>query len=254
MRKLFAAALERGNENTWASCLDLGFGHLPGALREKRESGLRKEHYTKNEAHGETQREKIRLLFECKGHGIGRNDASTSKRNMIEKSRAGCRIDTGLMAILMTASGPRQAASRPRRVTGPRLANERFSSVVEPTVWHAVAAALLLAATSQIFMMLDPLILRRLIDRYATQHARLDAQNSSPARQILLAAMAGGGLRFVAREGRSTSTWLHASRNVSQAGMYTDAIRHSLQFPYAVFEEHANWRDDVGPAEAPQRR
>lgn len=31
---------------------------------------------------------KVRLMFGCKGHGIGRDDGSTSKRNMIEESGA----------------------------------------------------------------------------------------------------------------------------------------------------------------------
>jgi hypothetical protein len=112
MRKLFAAALERGNENTGHHAL-ISASATFQAHSAKRESGLGKALYERR-----MEERKVRLLFGCKGRGIGRDDASTSKRNMIEKSRAGCRIDTELMAILMTASGPRRLPHGPGELQG----------------------------------------------------------------------------------------------------------------------------------------
>ena len=112
--------------------------------------------------------------------------------------------------------------------------------------WHAVAAALLLAATSQIFMMLDPLILRRLIDRYATQHARLNAQEFFTGTAVLLAAMAG--VAFVSWLAKVVNLDVVAriAQRVSSR-MYTDAIRHSLQLPYAVFEDQRTGETTSAP-------
>lgn len=112
MRKLFAAALERGNENTGHHAL-ISASATFQAHSAKRESGLGKALCERR-----MEERKVRLLFGCKGRGIGRDDASTSKRNMIEKSRVGCRIDTGLMAILMTASGPRRLPHGPGELQG----------------------------------------------------------------------------------------------------------------------------------------
>jgi ATP-binding cassette, subfamily B, bacterial len=102
--------------------------------------------------------------------------------------------------------------------------------------WKLVFVALLLAATNQIFSLLDPLIFRHVIDGYATKyHQYTQAQFIRGAGLLLLAAV---GVAFVSRVAKNFQDYF-VNVIVQRLGaeMYSDGIRHSLDLPYQVFED-----------------
>jgi len=102
--------------------------------------------------------------------------------------------------------------------------------------WKLVVVALLLAATNQIFSLLDPLIFRHIIDGYATKyHQFTQSQFIRGAGLLLLAAV---GVAFVSRVAKNFQDYF-VNVIVQRLGarMYSDGIRHSLDLPYQVFED-----------------
>ena len=102
--------------------------------------------------------------------------------------------------------------------------------------WKLFFAALLLAATNQIFSLLDPLIFRHVIDSYATKyHQYTQGQFIRGAGLLLLAAV---GVAFVSRVAKNFQDYF-VNVIVQRLGakMYSDGIRHSLDLPYQVFED-----------------
>ncbi len=102
--------------------------------------------------------------------------------------------------------------------------------------WALFVVALLLAATNQIFSLLDPLIFRHVIDGYATKyHEFTQAQFIRGAGLLLLAAV---GVAFVSRVAKNFQDYF-TNVIVQRLGakMYSDGIRHSLDLPYQVFED-----------------
>ena len=102
--------------------------------------------------------------------------------------------------------------------------------------WKLFVVALLLAATNQIFSLLDPLIFRHVIDTYATKpHLYTKAQFIHGAGLLLLAAV---GVAFVSRVAKNFQDYF-VNVIVQRLGarMYSDGIRHSLDLPYQVFED-----------------
>jgi ATP-binding cassette, subfamily B, bacterial len=102
--------------------------------------------------------------------------------------------------------------------------------------WKLVLVALLLAATNQIFSLLDPLIFRYIIDGYATKyHQYTQSQFIRGAGLLLLAAV---GVAFVSRVAKNFQDYF-TNVIVQRLGakMYSDGIRHSLDLPYQVFED-----------------
>ncbi len=102
--------------------------------------------------------------------------------------------------------------------------------------WYLVVVALLLAATNQIFSLLDPLIFRHVIDGYATKyHQYSQPQFIRGAGLLLLAAV---GVAFVSRVAKAFQDYF-VNVIVQRLGaeMYSDGIRHSLDLPYQVFED-----------------
>ena len=102
--------------------------------------------------------------------------------------------------------------------------------------WSLFVVALLLAATNQIFSLLDPLIFRHVIDGYATKyHEYTQAQFIHGAGLLLLAAV---GVAFVSRVAKNFQDYF-TNVIVQRLGakMYSDGIRHSLDLPYQVFED-----------------
>ena len=102
--------------------------------------------------------------------------------------------------------------------------------------WTLFIVALLLAATNQIFSLLDPLIFRHVIDNYATRyHDYTQGQFIRGAGLLLLAAM---GVAFVSRVAKNFQDYF-TNVIVQRLGakMYSDGIRHSLDLPYQVFED-----------------
>jgi ATP-binding cassette subfamily B protein len=102
--------------------------------------------------------------------------------------------------------------------------------------WTLFVVALLLAATNQIFSLLDPLIFRHVIDNYATKyHDYTQGQFIRGAGLLLLMAM---GVAFVSRVAKNFQDYF-TNVIVQRLGakMYSDGIRHSLDLPYQVFED-----------------
>jgi len=102
--------------------------------------------------------------------------------------------------------------------------------------WKLFAVALLLAATNQIFSLLDPLIFRHVIDSYATRyHQYTQTQFIRGAGLLLLAAVA---VAFVSRVAKNFQDYfVNVIVQRLGASMYSDGIRHSLDLPYQVFED-----------------
>src|SRR5437879_13604151 len=102
--------------------------------------------------------------------------------------------------------------------------------------WKLVLVALLLAATNQIFSLLDTLTFRPVIDSYATKYHRYtQGQLIRGAGLLLLAAV---GVAFVSRVAKNFQDYF-VNVIVQRLGakMYSDGIRHSLDLPYQVFED-----------------
>jgi ATP-binding cassette, subfamily B, bacterial len=102
--------------------------------------------------------------------------------------------------------------------------------------WRLFVFALLLAATNQIFSLLDPLIFRHVIDSYATKyHQYTQGQFIRGAGLLLLAAV---GVAFVSRVAKNFQDYfVNVIVQRLGASMYSDGIRHSLDLPYQVFED-----------------
>ena len=99
-----------------------------------------------------------------------------------------------------------------------------------------ILLALVLAATNQIFSLLDPLIFRHVIDDYATRFREYEtSQFIKGAGKLLLMAM---GVAFVSRVAKNFQDY-YVNVIVQRVGaeMYSDGIRHSLELPYSVFED-----------------
>ncbi|HEX2601057.1 MAG TPA: ABC transporter ATP-binding protein, partial [Gemmatimonadaceae bacterium] len=99
-----------------------------------------------------------------------------------------------------------------------------------------ILLALVLAATNQVFSLLDPLIFRHVIDDYATRFREYTTGNFiKGAGTLLLMAM---GVAFVSRVAKNFQDY-YVNVIVQRVGaeMYSDGIRHSLELPYSVFED-----------------
>jgi ATP-binding cassette subfamily B protein len=99
-----------------------------------------------------------------------------------------------------------------------------------------ILLALFLAATNQVFSLLDPLIFRHVIDDYATRFREYQtSQFIKGAGKLLLMAM---GVAFVSRVAKNFQDYF-VNVIVQRVGaeMYSDGIRHSLELPYSVFED-----------------
>ncbi len=102
--------------------------------------------------------------------------------------------------------------------------------------WKLIALALGLAATNQIFSLLDPLIFRHIIDGYATRYQEYTTDEFLRGVSLLLGAAVG--VAFVSRVAKNFQDYF-VNVIVQRLGaqMYSDGIRHSLELPYAVFED-----------------
>jgi ATP-binding cassette subfamily B protein len=102
--------------------------------------------------------------------------------------------------------------------------------------WHLVALALVLAAINQIFSLLDPLIFRYVIDRYATRfHEYTTGQFIRGVTTLLGAAV---GVAFVSRVAKNFQDYfVNVVTQRTGAALYAEGVEHSLSLPYAVFED-----------------
>src|SRR3954471_5096785 len=102
--------------------------------------------------------------------------------------------------------------------------------------WKLVALALVLAAVNQVFSLLDPLIFRHIIDSYATRFHEYTSGQFIRGVSVLLAAAVG--VAFVSRVAKNFQDYF-VNLITQQVGarIYADDIRHSLELPYAQFED-----------------
>src|SRR6185436_1086279 len=102
--------------------------------------------------------------------------------------------------------------------------------------WVLGLVALVLAAVNQIFSLLDPLIFRHVIDEYATRYKEYTTSQFFRGVTLLLAAAVG--VAFVSRVAKNFQDYfLNVITQRLGAQIYSDGIRHSLELPYAVFED-----------------
>ena len=102
--------------------------------------------------------------------------------------------------------------------------------------WRLVALALVLAAINQIFSLLDPLIFRHVIDEYATRFSEYSTGEFFRGVSLLLGAAVG--VAFVSRVAKNFQYYfINVITQRLGARIYADGIQHSLQLPYAVFED-----------------
>src|SRR5918997_1743873 len=102
--------------------------------------------------------------------------------------------------------------------------------------WKLVLVALLLAATNQIFSLLDPLIFRHVIDRYATRHDQYTTEQFFRGVTLLLGAAVG--VAFVSRIAKNFQDYVvNVITQRLGAQLYGDGIRHTLSLPYQLFED-----------------
>ncbi len=102
--------------------------------------------------------------------------------------------------------------------------------------WKLVLLALVLATTNQVFSLLDPLIFRHVIDKYATRYREYTTVEFFRGVGVLLGMAVG--VAFVSRVAKNFQDYF-VNVIVQRVGaeMYSDGIRHSLELPYSVFED-----------------
>jgi ATP-binding cassette subfamily B protein len=99
-----------------------------------------------------------------------------------------------------------------------------------------VLLALVLAATNQVFSLLDPLIFRYVIDNYATRFSEYTTGEFFRGVGLLL--LAAMGVAFVSRVAKNFQDYfINVITQRVGASLYADGISHSLQLPYQVFED-----------------
>src|SRR5436190_10187690 len=102
--------------------------------------------------------------------------------------------------------------------------------------WRLVVLALVLAAVNQVFSLLDPLIFRHVIDEYATRFSEYTTGQFFRGVSVLL--LAAVGVAFVSRVAKNFQDYfINVITQRLGAQIYADGIRHSLELPYAVFED-----------------
>lgn len=99
--------------------------------------------------------------------------------------------------------------------------------------WILVLFALFLAAINQIFSLLDPVIYRIVIDKYATKFSQYTT--SGFFRGILLLLGAAIGVAFISRIAKNFQDYyVNVITQRVGAKIYTDGISHSLKLPYLI--------------------
>ena len=99
-----------------------------------------------------------------------------------------------------------------------------------------LALALVLATINQIFSLLDPWILRLIIDNYATRYKEYTTEEFfRGAGMLILAAM---GVAMVSRIAKNFQDYyVNVITQRLGAKIYSDGLAHSLELPYSVFED-----------------
>src|SRR6266487_3974054 len=92
--------------------------------------------------------------------------------------------------------------------------------------WPLIAIALVLATINQVFSLLDPLIFRYVIDRYATKFSEYTTGQFFRGVSLLLAAAVG--VAFVSRVAKNFQDYcINVITQRIGARIYSDGIEHS---------------------------
>lgn len=99
-----------------------------------------------------------------------------------------------------------------------------------------VILSLGLATVNQVFSLLDPLILRYVIDDYATKFNQYTTEQFFKGVGLLLSL--GVGVAFVSRVAKNFQDYyINVITQRLGAEIYAEGVKHSLQLPYSVFED-----------------
>ena len=99
-----------------------------------------------------------------------------------------------------------------------------------------VLLTLVLATINQVFSMLDPYIMGRVMSKYATRYDQLTASEFFRGVTLLLGAAVG--VAFVSRVAKNFQDYfMNVVTQRVGAEVYSDGIQHSLGLPYSVFED-----------------
>ena len=102
--------------------------------------------------------------------------------------------------------------------------------------WKLIGLALFLATVNQVFSLLDPLIFRHVIDEYVTKYDKYSSEQFFKGVSLLLAAAVG--VAFVSRVAKNIQDYvINVITQRLGAKIYSDGLGHSLELPYAVFED-----------------
>lgn len=100
----------------------------------------------------------------------------------------------------------------------------------------ALIGALVFAAINQFFSLLDPQILRMIVDNYAIPAGTLTKTQFIHGVGILL--LASVGVAFISRVAKSFQDYLvNAITQRMGTAMYAHSVDHSFRLPYALFED-----------------
>src|SRR3989344_6928016 len=99
-----------------------------------------------------------------------------------------------------------------------------------------LAFSLLLATINQLFSLLDPQIIRLLIDNYATNFNELSKQEFFSGVLLLLGGFVG--VAFVSRVAKNFQDYyVNAVTQHLGTDMYAESVEHTFSLPYSVFED-----------------
>ena len=99
--------------------------------------------------------------------------------------------------------------------------------------------ALLLAATGQVFSMLDPYIFSKVVDGYANSESSYTFNQYMRGVGVLL--LLAVGVAMVSRVARTfESYYVNVIVQKVGAALYQDGIKHALSLPYAAFEDSSS--------------
>ena len=102
--------------------------------------------------------------------------------------------------------------------------------------WKLIILALLLAAINQVFSMLDPFILGKMIDQYGNNFKNLTQDDFFHG--VMMGLLALISVAMVSRIAKNFQDYfMNVIIQKTGADIYTDGIRHSLELPYEVFED-----------------
>nr|MBP9882860.1 ABC transporter ATP-binding protein [Chitinophagales bacterium] len=102
--------------------------------------------------------------------------------------------------------------------------------------WKLLLLALLLAAINQVFSMLDPFILGKMIDKFGSSYKEMSQEEFFNG--VMLGLLALIGVAMISRIAKNFQDYfMNVIIQKTGADIYSDGIRHSLELPYEVFED-----------------